>query len=104
MKTGNLPTAQYPQEILRSEDVLGILALFAGQRIIQWQPLKTAFKVIGFRKHTDILVFGALVRSIWLPPGGKLSSAARLMRNGETDRFCIQFVKKVQFEKLYVLI
>ena len=71
MKTGNLPTAQYPQEILRSEDVLGILALFAGQRIIQWQPLKTAFKVIGFRKHTDILVFGALVRSIWLPPGGE---------------------------------
>ena len=37
-------------------------------------------------------------------PGGKLSSKARLMRNGETDRFCIQFVKKVQFEKLYVLI
>ena len=37
-------------------------------------------------------------------PGGKLSSEARLMRNGETDRFCIQFVKKVQLEKLYVLI
>ncbi len=37
-------------------------------------------------------------------PGGKLSSEARLMRNGETDRFCMQFVKKVQFEKLYVLI
>ena len=37
-------------------------------------------------------------------PGGKLSSAARLMRNGETERFSMQFVKKVRFEKLYVLI
>ena len=37
-------------------------------------------------------------------PGGKLSSVARLMRNGETGRFPMQLVKKVQFEKLYVLI
>ena len=37
-------------------------------------------------------------------PGGKLSSEARLMRNGEMERFRMQFVKKVQFEKLYVLI
>ena len=37
-------------------------------------------------------------------PGGKLSSKARLMRNGEMDRFCMQYVKKVLFERLYVLI
>ena len=37
-------------------------------------------------------------------PGGKLSSEARLMRNGEIFQFCMQFVKKVLFEKLYVLI
>ena len=37
-------------------------------------------------------------------PRGKLSSVARLMRNGEMDQFCMQFVKKVQFERLYVFI
>ena len=37
-------------------------------------------------------------------PGGKLSSVARLMRNGEMDQFCMQFVKKVQFERLCVYI
>ena len=61
-------------------------------------------KVIGFSKHTDILEFGALARSAIASPGGKLSSAARLMRNGEMFRFRTWFVKKVQFEKQYVLI
>ena len=37
-------------------------------------------------------------------PGGKLSSVARLMRNGDTNRFRIRFVKKVLLETLYVLI
>ena len=37
-------------------------------------------------------------------PGGKLSSEARLMRNGEIDQFYMQFVEKVQFERLYILI
>ena len=34
----------------------------------------------------------------------QLSSAARLMRNGDTNRFRIRFVKKVLLETLYVLI
>ncbi len=37
-------------------------------------------------------------------PGGKLSSVARLMRNGDTNRFLIRFVKKVLLETPYVLI
>src|SRR5574344_1773416 len=37
-------------------------------------------------------------------PGGKLSSVARLMRNVDTNRFRIRFVKKVLLETLYVLI
>ena len=37
-------------------------------------------------------------------PGGKLSSKARLMRNGEMFRICLQFVKKVQRRSLYRLI
>ena len=66
--------------------------------------LQIPIQVIGFSKHTDILEFGALARSAIASPGGKLSSAARLMRNGETERFSMQFVKKARFEKLYVLI
>ncbi len=48
--------------------------------------------------------FGALRGSAMASPGGKLSRVARLMRNGETDRFRMLFVKKVQLEKRYVLI
>ena len=47
------------------------------------------------------LEFGALARSAIASPRGKLSSAARLMRNGEMNRFCMRYVKKVQFERLY---
>ena len=46
----------------------------------------------------------ALARSAMASPGGKLSSEARLMRNGEIDQFYMQFVEKVQFERLYILI
>ena len=35
-------------------------------------------------------------------PGGKLSSEARLMRNGELYRLPMQFVKKVLFLSLYL--
>ena len=48
--------------------------------------------------------FGALARSAIAFPEGKLSSAARLMRNSEMEHFCMQSVKKVLFERLYVLI
>ena len=53
------------------------------------------------QKNRDKLEFGALTRSAIASPGGKLSSAARLMRNGEMNRFCMRYVKKVQFERLY---
>ena len=33
----------------------------------------------------------------------QLSRVAKLMRNGDTDRLCIRFVKKAQLETLYVL-
>ena len=55
-------------------------------------------------QQTKKLEYVSLARSAIASPGGKLSSAARLMRNGETERFSMQFVKKVRFEKLYVLI
>ena len=56
---------------------------------------------IGFIQQVYKLEFGGLARSAVASPGGKLSSAARLMRNGEMNRFCMRYVKKVQFERLY---
>ena len=61
------------------------------------------------RKRNDRLYdqcdsMAALARSAMASPGGKLSSEARLMRNGEIDQFYMQFVEKVQFERLYILI
>ena len=45
-------------------------------------------------QQTKKLEYVSLARSAIASPGGKLSSAARLMRNGETERFSMQFVKK----------
>ena len=51
-------------------------------------------QAIGFMQQTKKLEYVSLARSAIASPGGKLSSAARLMRNGETERFSMQFVKK----------
>ena len=51
-------------------------------------------EISGLTRQTDKLEFGGLARSAVASPGGKLSSAARLMRNGEMFRLRIQFVKK----------
>ena len=60
--------------------------------------------LIGLTQQNEELEFDALARSAIASPGGKLSSAARLMRNGERFRLRIWSVKKVQLERLYVLI
>ena len=51
-----------------------------------------------FAQRMDKLEFGGLAHTAPMAsPGGKLSSAARLMRNGEMYRLPMQFVKKVLF-------
>ena len=58
-------------------------------------------QTIGLYRKVE---FDGLARSAIASPGGKLSSAARLMRNGEGFQLRIPFVKKVQLERLYILI
>ena len=59
--------------------------------------------LIGFAQSPDKLLFIALALTAPMAsPGGKLSSAARLMRNGELYRLPMQFVKKVLFLSLYL--
>ena len=56
-----------------------------------------------YGQHGKLGVDG-VARSALGFPRGKLSSAARLMRNGEMYRLPMQFVKKVLFSSLCLLI
>ena len=54
--------------------------------------------LIVLNQQSDKLEFIALALTAPMAsPGGKLSSVARLMRNGEMYRLPMQFVKKVLF-------